>query len=103
MKIKPGDLVWAQYFNTPEDKFYGDYFQAKVLRVVNPYYRQLDDDESELSPSDLALAQRCAKRWTHGPESEAYQVERECAPEKTSKVWLARKEIKRIIHKGGEA
>jgi hypothetical protein len=35
--IKPGDYVLCRFFNKPDNRFYGDYFRAKVLEVIKPY------------------------------------------------------------------
>lgn len=35
--IKVGDIVECRYFDTPEQKFYGEVFQAEVVEVVHKY------------------------------------------------------------------
>jgi len=32
-KLQIGDTVLCRYYNTPERKFYGDYFQAEILEI----------------------------------------------------------------------
>lgn len=38
MTIKKGDIVSCRYFNTPEGRFYGKRFDAKVIREDISFY-----------------------------------------------------------------
>jgi hypothetical protein len=52
--IKIGDTVECRYFNTPEQKFYGEIFQADVVGVIS------HDD----SNNNLYIVQRPNFPWT---------------------------------------
>ena len=34
--MRTGDLVQCRFYNTPEERFYGDYFLATVMQVLRP-------------------------------------------------------------------
>lgn len=39
--LKPGSIVQCQYFNTPDNRFYGEYFNAEFIKkqdALNPEY-----------------------------------------------------------------
>lgn len=73
-KLSVGDKVQCRLFNTPERKFYGEYFTATIVNIANqPKYSNV---------------------WYVEPYYKGYEVKREDG----SNITLLRKEIIRRIN-----